>query len=428
MNKIFKAGSGIAAAAAITLTGAIAVSAWGPTRREFTMANPAGYVTFNSITDNSVEGNELYFVSSSPYTGNAANNKWTDSTMVENGKEYVVRMYVHNNAAANLKLVAQNVRAYIVLPTETATSIDVQGTIYSSNANPTRVWDHTTFKSANGEKFNLALVDGSARYYNTDQNDNVRTFSLDGLNDSNDLFTDKGVSLGYDSMNGEIPGCMEYSGYVTFRVKAQFAPKPGTTVTKEVQVDGAEAWSTAVTAKAGEKVNYRIHFKNSGEIAMKNVLLREVLTTGMTYVKGSTELYNTLNPNGVVMGDSIMTENGLNIYDYAPNGDAWVYFSAIVEDWVGERCSNSILPAVVQANGGYGTVDAEANVAVIGKECKEEPTKPVDPVDPVKPSDPGKDTPSTLPKTGPGAVVGGIVGAGSLVTAGTYYVLSRKKN
>lgn len=411
MNKILKASAGVVAAAAITASSAISVVAWGPSRTTFTMAKPASYITFNSITDNNKEvGDERYFVSASQYTGSASSNKWTDSTTVEDGKEYVVRMYVHNNAGANLNLVAENVRAYVVLPTDAATSIDVSGKIYASNANPTTVWDHTTFKSANGEKFNLAYVNGSAKYYNTDKNGNSRSFSLD--TSSNDLFTSKGMLLGYNQMDGKIPGCMEYSGYVTFHVKAQFEATPGTTVTKEVQVDGANAWSEAVTAKSGDKINYRIHFVNSGEVSMQNVIIRDILPTGMTYVKGSTKLYNGSNPNGLAVSDNIVTNSGINIGNYAAGAGAWIYFSATINDSVSEKCSNTILRNVVQANGGYGTKEDSADVGVTGKTC----TTPEEP-----------STPTDLPKTGPAAVVGGVVGAGALVTAGAYYIISRKK-
>ncbi|MBQ1625555.1 MAG: hypothetical protein II096_05965, partial [Erysipelotrichaceae bacterium] len=219
MNKIAKTSLGIAAVAAIAGAGAYMAFAWGPNRDTYTMAKPADHVVFNSITDNNKEvGDERYFVSASEYTGSASSNYWSDKTQVENGKEYVVRMYVHNDAAANLNLTAENVRAYVVLPTDTATSITVSGKIYSSNANPTTVWDETTFTSKNGEKFNLAYVDGSAKYYNT-KDGKLRTFNLN----ANNLLTSKGELLGYDQMDGKIPGCIQYSGYVTFHVKAQFA-------------------------------------------------------------------------------------------------------------------------------------------------------------------------------------------------------------
>ena len=138
MKKLAKAGIGLAAVAAISAAGIVAVNAWGPERKTFTMEKPADYVTFNSITNNAI-GDERYFVAASEYTGNSNNNVFSDNTIVEDGKEYVVRMYVHNNAGENLGLVAENVRAYVILPTDLASSITVSGKIYSSNANPTTV-------------------------------------------------------------------------------------------------------------------------------------------------------------------------------------------------------------------------------------------------------------------------------------------------
>ena len=54
----------------------------------------------------------------------------------EDGKEYLVRMYVHNNAAANLNKVAENVTAKFNLPTTTGKSIQVDGFLSASNATP----------------------------------------------------------------------------------------------------------------------------------------------------------------------------------------------------------------------------------------------------------------------------------------------------
>ena len=50
MKKLAKAGIGLAAVAAISAAGIVAVNAWGPERKTFTMEKPADYVTFNSIT------------------------------------------------------------------------------------------------------------------------------------------------------------------------------------------------------------------------------------------------------------------------------------------------------------------------------------------------------------------------------------------
>ena len=365
MKKITKVSLGLAAVAAVAGASAFVAFAWGPSRTTYTMAKPADHVVFNSIVDNNKEiGDERYFVSASPYTGNAANNKWTDNTVVEDGKEYVVRMYVHNNAASNLNLTAKDTRAYVILPTEAATSITVNGKIYASNANPTTVWDQTTFTSKNGEKFNLAYVKGTAKYYNT-KDGKERTFNLDTTN--NDLFTNKGVLLGYDKMDGNFPGCNQYSGYLTFHVKAQFAAKPNLEISKEVKILGTDTWSEEVKAKAGDTVRYRIHFVNSGNTTMKNVIIRDILPTGLTYVKGTTQIFNTAHPKGVTLSDNIVTDSGINIGDYASKAGAWLYFNATVDKAVSEKCGNTLLRNVIQANGGSGTKEDTADVLVDGK-------------------------------------------------------------
>ncbi len=368
MNKIAKTSLGIAAVAALAGAGAYMAFAWGPTdRATYTMAEPADHVVFNSIRDNNQEvGDERYFVSASEYTGNASNNYWSDKTQVEDGKEYVVRMYVHNNAASNLNLVAENVRAYVVLPTDTATSITVSGKVYSSNANPTTVWDETTFTSKNGEKFNLAYVDGSAKYYNT-KDGKLRTFNLN----ANNLLTSKGELLGYDQMDGKIPGCIQYSGYVTFHVKAQFAAKPAIEVSKEVKILGTDTWSEEVKAKSGDTVRYRIHVKNSGNTTLQNVVVRDILPTGLTYVAGSTTIVNTAHPKGVALSDGIVTDKGINLGDYAAGAGAWLYFNATVDKAVSEKCNNTLLRNVIQASAGTttGTKEDTADVLVDGKTC-----------------------------------------------------------
>ena len=364
MNKITKAGIGIAAVAAVAATGALVAFAWGPSRTTYTMAKPADHVTFNSITDNNGEiGDERYFVSASKYTGNASQNYWSDSTEVENGKEYVVRMYVHNNAASNLKLTAKDVKAYVVLPTTTGTEITVSGKITSSNANPTSYWDETHFKSKNGEKFNLAYVEGTAKYYN-----NKGTFNL-GTN----VFTNKGTLLGYTKMDGNIPGCLEYAGYLTFHVKAQFASKPDLSIQKEVKLLGTDTWSENVKAKSGDTVRYRIHVKNTGNVQLTNVSVRDILPTGLTYVKGSTTLANSTNPKGIAVSDNIINDNGLNVGTYNANGDAWIYFNATVDKSVSEKCGNTILRNVAQTSAGSitGTKEDKADVTVDGKTCKD---------------------------------------------------------
>ncbi|MBP5634037.1 DUF11 domain-containing protein [Candidatus Saccharibacteria bacterium] len=376
MKKLTKVSLGVAAAVATITAGAGVVSAWGPARASFTMEKPANYVTFNSITNN-VIGDEHYFVSASEYTGDASKNHYVDGIQVEEGKEYVVRMYVHNNAASNLGLVAKDVRAYVILPTDTASEITVSGKIYSSNANPKTVWDETTFKSKNGKKFSLAYIDGTAKYYNIDKNGKTRAFSLDELNDGNDLFTSKGHLLGFDQMDGNIPGCNEYSGYLTFHVTPKFEQeaKPELEIQKEVKIRGSSAaYSEQVTAKAGDTVRYRIHVKNIGNAVVNNLVVRDILPAGLTYVKGSTQLVNNAHKDGITLSDNIVA-NGINLGSYAAGADAYIYFNATVDQAVAEKCEKSTLHNNAKVSGTEVSTPKEdgADVLVDGKVCNDDP-------------------------------------------------------
>ena len=92
------------------------ILAWGPIRPTYTIEKPAPHVTFNSITNNPNYGDERNFVTIKDASNQNAGG-WVDQITIQDGKEYYVRMYVHNNAAENLNLIANNVTAKYNLPT-----------------------------------------------------------------------------------------------------------------------------------------------------------------------------------------------------------------------------------------------------------------------------------------------------------------------
>ena len=300
----------------------VAVMAWGPARPSFTIEKPADYITFNSITNNPViGGDEKDFVGIREVGSNA---KWTNNMKVQNGKEYYVRMYVHNNAASNLNLVAENVVAKLNVPTTTAKNVTVQGQISASNAKPNTVWDEATFSSDND--FNLAYVAGSALFENNGMGSTK-------LPDS--IVNNTGATLGYSKLDGKIPGCFQYAGYVTVKVKAQVnQPQEKTDIdlakTVRNKTNGEKTWTETVSAKGGDTVQFQIHAKNTGSAGIQNLVIRDILPKGLNYVAGTTKLYNTSNPKGLKVSDNIIQNSGINIGTYQANGDAYVRFDATV--------------------------------------------------------------------------------------------------
>lgn len=357
LNRAPKRTSAVFAIIAAALIIPATLFAWGPTRPTYTMAHPADHVTFNSITDNPNIGDERNFVG---IREKGTNNKWSDDMTVQNGKEYTVRLYVHNNAAANLKLVAQNVKATFNLPTTTGKSITVDGFIDSTNASPKEVYDSAKFTSSTD--FNLAYVKNSLIYEN-----NVKTFTL-----PESIFTSAGAKLGYNSMNGQIPGCIHYAGYVSFTVKPQFAPNSSFTMSKMVSKHGTNTWNKSYTAKPGETVDYLIQYKNTGNIVEDGVTVRDTLPAGETYVNGSTTFGNSNYPNGKTASDNIANGTGINIGSYAVGANAWVIFSAKVADNDDlPKCGDNTLINSANVNvAGYSITDT-ANV-IVSKECQPE--------------------------------------------------------
>ena len=195
------------------------IEIWGPQDRQtFTWSNPADHVCFNSMTDNPEIGDEANFVRVRKAGGH---DKFVDNVIVEPGEEYEVNIYYHNNASASLnegdrRGIAENVRLrmnYIASTLNAGEAAVIRGTISSSNAIPKEVWD-TAYLNAK-EAVGLRYVPNSAVLHNTG--------SLGGtvLNDDAVFGKDGGTYLGYSKGYwGMIPGCNEFAGYVTFRLKA----------------------------------------------------------------------------------------------------------------------------------------------------------------------------------------------------------------
>ena len=347
----------------------LAAGTWGPDRPTFTVEKPAPYVTFNSITNNPVDGDERNFVRAKPVDGSAA---LSDNVAVQPGKEYVVRMVVHNNAGDNLNLESINTRVKAAVPTHTGRSVDVTGHVTADNARPQQVWDSVRF-SAN-EDFNLAYVAGSAKIYN-------QGYAKGGAALGDSIVTSAGAKIGYKQAgDGKIPGCFEYLSYVEFKVKPQFAQNANFEVAKTVSLNGKNTWQESVNANPGDLVDFRIKYKNTGDVAQNNIVVKDVLPAGLSYQAGTTMLYSTLYPQGKKMVDGV-AKGGINIGHYAPNSTAYVMFTAKVttaKHAPQGECGPRTIKNVAQVQTDYGSKEDDAKVVVL-VECEEPPVKPEEP-------------------------------------------------
>ncbi|MBR3138710.1 DUF11 domain-containing protein [Candidatus Saccharibacteria bacterium] len=414
MKSIYKAVLGVSAAA-VVMAGTLApvmVTAWGDSdngRPSYTLdqinhGDLGDTITFNSISNGKI-GDEKNFVGAK--VAGATVSTWNANTInVKDGETYTIRLFVHNNSPKGEEAIAKGVKATFSLPTTVAKSQTIIGYIDSSNAAPTRYWDEVTLNA--NEDFYLEYVDGSAMY-----NNNIGDFKL-----PNEVVT-SGALVGYTSMNGEIPGCYEYSGVVTINVKVHTSV--AAKVSKQVRIKGTKTWSESVNAKVGDEVEYQIEYVNLLSQTVNDVMIRDVLPTNVEYVNDSTYLYNANYQSGVKLADNTLTTSGINIGSYSAKGNAYVRFTGKVVDKSLACGSNQLVNwASATVNKSVYKDDASVMVSKDDETCKD---KPVDPTP--TPDNPG--TPTEIVSTGAGTIVTGAIGAGAVVTTLGYYIASRKK-
>lgn len=344
-----------------------AVMSWGPDRTTFTVANPASYVTFNSIVDNPHVGDEREFVSVKAVDGNY-NSGWKDEITVEPGKEYLVRIYAHNNAAENLNLIAKNTTVSAGVPTTTGKMVPISGFVSADNAQPQKVWDDIRLKS--DVDFNLAYVAGSARIFNNGYASNAEGQPL-----PDSIVTASGAKIGYTAPNGDVPGCFQYDNFVYFKVKPQFAAQPDYAIEKEVRVKGETSWAKNVKANPGDEVEWRMQFKNTGQTQLNNVAIVDETPKNTTTVPGSVEIFDANRPNGYKFGPEAIQGKLINLMigNYGANSNAWIYYNSKIDSKEKLECgTNKLVNKVYATPAEMPTIEDDATVEV-EKKCEEMP-------------------------------------------------------
>lgn len=410
MNKVYKAILGVAAAAIVsgaTLAPA-AVMAWGDsaggrtvyTLDEINAGKLGDTITFNSITNGKI-GDERNFVGAKLSTDTS--NVWkANEISVKDGDVVTIRLYVHNNSPKGEKKIAEGVSANFSLPTTVAKSHTVIGYLNSSNATPNRYWDEVKLTSS--DDFYMEYVEGSAKYTNS----KMGTVAL-----SNNIIN-SAVTLGYEKLDGKIPGCYQYDGQVTIQVKIHKSVTAK--LAKTVRIKGAKGWNESVEAKIGDEVEFQIEYVNLTSEKVDNVMIRDVLPTNLEYVKDSTVLYNSNYQNGTKVVENTLTTSGINIGSYGVKGNAYVRFTAKVVN-KSLACGNNQLVnwASSTVNSKVTKDDASVMVKRDDAKCHEQPTPPTPP------------TPPVIPQTGATEVTAIALGAGSVVTVAGYAIASWKK-
>ena len=253
------------------------------------------------------------------------NNVWEGNDItVEDGKEYTIRLVIDNNNPNGLNAVAENVKAAFSIPTDSSKQIQVNGFIESSNAAPSEYWDYVNFNS--DTNFHLEYVYGSAILKNSGIGQNEASLGDEIVTKA----TDGGVLVGYDALDGKLPGGLEYISIVSIRVRAVFDNE--FTVEAKVRLAGDEEWHDSIDANIGDKVEFQIQYRNTSNQQQNDVAVKDILPSNLRYVEGSTKLKNSHHPDGTDIHEDYLITDGLKIGSYGPDANAYLMFTAEVVD------------------------------------------------------------------------------------------------
>ena len=280
-------------------------------------------IVFNSISDG-VIGDEKNFVGARENTGInvGPDNVWYGNDInVENGKEYLIRLYIHNNSPKGMDAVAEDVHIAFSLPHESAKDLQVNGFIRSSNATPTEYWDYVNFHS--DVAFRLEYIGGSGLLESNGIGSKKGGYQL-----SDDIVkaASGGIMIGYDSLNGQIPGCFQYDACACIRVKVVY--DYSFEAEAKVRLVGDTDWLDTVSANVGDKIETQISYHNTGDIEQNDVMIRDLLPSNLRYIPESAKLERSEKSSDSTVDLSTLTTSPVNIGSYAPNESARVTFTS----------------------------------------------------------------------------------------------------
>ena len=297
-------------------------------------------IIFNSIS-NSTMGNEKKFVAVREDDGVHAGleNVWHSNYItVEDGKTYIIRLYVHNNNPNGLQAIAKNVRAAFNLPSESGRQIRVTGYIRSSNATPGQYWANVVFCS-DIVQFHLEYIWGSARLENRGLGQRT---SIKASDDIVTRASTGGILVDYDTLDGSVPGGYQFATYITIRVKAVF--EADYRVEQRVRLAGTDEWRTNVeNVNVGDLIEFRIQYRNISNQTQYDVMLRDILPKNLVYVPDTTVLVNAKETRAFNGDQDKLVTSGIDIGSYLPGANAYVDFTAKVIDVTLQNGSNTLV-------------------------------------------------------------------------------------
>ena len=85
-------------------------------------------------------------------------------------------------------------------------------------------------------------------------------------------------------------------------------------------------------ARVGDQLEFMISYENISGETQSNVTVKNILPDGLRYIENTAKLYSENHPNGMIITDTAINANDINIGDYATGSNAYIIFIAEVTD------------------------------------------------------------------------------------------------
>lgn len=244
--------------------------------------------------------------------GKTTDTVWTDPLTANAGDRVAYLFYYHNGM---INTTAHHTKVRVDLPLEQSTTLTAKSWLWSQETaaiSDTVVNGQIVGRS--GATINTATpsrlqyVAGSTKWF--PNGSQTATAMPDGI------ISDSGLDL------GDIQGCWDYAGYVTFLVDVK-APAQ-LVMDKTVAHPGESSWHEEITANPGDSIAYHLGIRNDGGTTASAVTVKDLLPTYMTYETGTTYIYTSEHPEGIKQADTLFT-TGINLPDVLPGQSNVIY-------------------------------------------------------------------------------------------------------
>ena len=224
------------------------------------------------------------------YNSTKSETVWKNPITGTAGDEFRGSVYYHNGM---LNTTAANTRIKVNIPANTSGKrAKVTASISADNAETvTSTIVDGQLVGLDGLAANLdrdaelEFVPGSVLWFpnSSTNNPSVIPTPLPGGQSGNEIVSGGGVNI------GDIQGCWQFAGFVTFKFKTKVKEAPAFTIDKTVRnvTLGGVSFAKETLANIGDETEFNIDVTNTGNVLASDGVIRDITPAGLEFVSGS---------------------------------------------------------------------------------------------------------------------------------------------